>query len=325
MKLPFQFSMKFVFRLLLPGFILASAMAPLLHWFLHILGIWIEIKYLFPLEVVGWGWAIIICDMYIYMLFEGRRYWPIWVRDWLIVVQKRRLERLREVIESDVEAAVEYALYPVDDAGKAYVAYPTRVGNIIEASEAYPKVKYGLDAVFYWYRLWVVLDKDLREEIDNAQAVADSTIYVTFVLYVSGMMMWLYAIMELLAENLWPSMIKFPYIPGPKPLVVLGAACFLVGFFVYRLSLPVHVQFGEIFKSIFDQFRLRLLFDDVVKEVGQIKGDADLASKKTQSERNKIAWLFLRWHRIHDEFSNKNLTVGEWQDRKKSKAPAGAP
>jgi hypothetical protein len=74
-----------------------------------------------------------------------------------------------------LEVGVEYALYPTDDDSAAYVAHPTRLGNIIESFESYPKIKYGLDSVFYWYRLWVVLDKDLREEIDSSQAVVDST------------------------------------------------------------------------------------------------------------------------------------------------------
>jgi hypothetical protein len=47
--------------------------------------------------------------------------------------------------------------------------------------------------VFYWYRLWVVIDKNLREELDNAQSVVDSTVYISFSLYLSGVIMFAYA------------------------------------------------------------------------------------------------------------------------------------
>ena len=254
MKLPFQFGMKLVYRMLLPGFILALAMAPLVHWVLHFLGISTGINYLFVVEVAGWGWVILICDMHIYMLFEGRRYWPTWASDWGIRIQERRLERLSKRIfdaktnhglsqaETD-EAEVEYGLYPVNEGGTAFVKYPTRIGNIIEMYETYPDLKYGLDGVFYWDRLWVVLDKDLREENDSAQAVADSTVYVAFALYLSGVVSWLYGLIEVVVNLFWPSIINIPYILGPKSMFVLGAVCFPLAFCVYKLSLPVHAKF----------------------------------------------------------------------------------
>ena len=304
------------------GIFLALSMAPLLHWIRGYLDIQIDNQYLFILEIIAWGWVVSISDMYIYMIFEGRRYWPECLRNWLISRQELRLDRFRQQItlkNSNPEAEIEYGLYPIKDDGDAYVKYPTRIGNIIHSFETYPKVKYGLDGVFYWYRLWVVIDKDLREEIDNAQAVADSAIYLAFVFYLSGILMLLYGIIACIF-----GVKTLPYIPGPKTMFSWTIICFVLGFCVYRLSLQVHVQFGELFKSIFDQFRSRLLFDDVVREVGETICDFNLPFKKSQREKNKIVWRYLRWHLIRDEATNKNLTVGEWQDRKKSKAPAEA-
>jgi hypothetical protein len=192
MKLPFDFSIKLLFRLVFPGAILAAALVPALHALLRAFGLNINFAYLFPIEVIAWGWVIVVSDMTIYMLFEGRRYWPSPIRRLLMWCQQRRLQRLREIIRNPPppntdrrrfsEAGVEYRLYPIRRDGEAFVRYPTRLGNVIESFENYPNVKYGLDAVFYWYRLWVVLDKDLREEIDSAQAVVDSTVYISFVL-----------------------------------------------------------------------------------------------------------------------------------------------
>lgn len=319
MKLPFDVGIKLIFRLVLPGAILAAALAPAVHGLLHALGIWIQIQYLFPFEVIAWGWAIVVCDMRIYMLFEGRRYWPARLRQWLVHYRERQLKTLNDIIDAPpvdhrryLEASVDYGLYPVDTTGKAHVVHPTRLGNIIEAFETYPKVKYGLDAVFYWYRLWVVLDKDLREEIDTAQALVDSAVYIAFAFYVSGIVMFIYAGIG------FATYVQLPYVPGSSALLALGSGFFLIGFLVYYLTLFAHAQFGELFKSVFDHYRSKLVFvDDVLNEISRITGDQALSSR-TQREKYQIVWRYLRWHLIRDEATGKNLTVSEWEGRPKT-------
>ncbi len=310
MKFPFDFGIKLIFRLILPGAILAAAMAPAVHAAMHALGILIRIEFALPFEVVAWGWAIVVCDMRIYMLFEGRRYWPEKLRTWMVNRQIKRLNALVQIVEGDhpedneyLEAAVEYGFYPVTDGGDPCVRHPTRLGNIIESFETYPEVKYGLDAIFYWYRLWVVIDKDLREEIDNAQSVADSAIYIVFALYCSGTVMLAYALMAFIPVHL-------PYVPSPLVLLLLSALCFVGGFVLYRLSLPVHCQFGELFKSVFDEHRSKLVFDDLVKHIGTIRGAPYVSLNPWDT--NRIVWRYLRWHRIRDERVQKNFKVKDW-------------
>lgn len=325
MKLPLDFNLKLIFRLVFAGVILAAALFPAIRAITDAAGIKIKFEYLFPIAVILWGWVVLICDMRIYMLFEGRRYWPAPLRNLFMRREQRRLTLLLEIVKTPgddrrryLEASVEYALFPIDEGGDAYVAHPTRLGNLIEAFETYPKVKYGLDAIFYWYRLWVALDKDLREEIENTQSVVDSTIYVTFAFYLSGLIMFGYASAISLsgcAHYLgWLSPLHLPYVPTPLWLCVLGVICLIVGYLIYRLSLTAHVQYGELFKSVFDQFRAKLQFDDVLQEVGSISGSPYL-SFKSRREKNRIIWRYLRWHRIRDETTGKNLTVKEWKDR----------
>ncbi len=333
MKLPFDFSIKLIFRLVFPGTILAAALVPGLHAILHALGLSIKFEYLFPIEVIAWGWAIVVSDMAIYMLFEGRRFWPGPIRKLLLWCQRRRLKRLSKIVidtPDDIdprrlaEAEVEYALYPVNEKSEAYVEHPTRLGNILESFETYPDVKYGLDAVFYWYRLWVVLDKDLREELDSSQAVMDSTVYASFVLYVSALVMLVYAGIGD-AANIrwlhWLSAVKLPYVPTPSVLCLMAAGCLVLGFVVYRLSLNAHAQYGELFKSVFDQYRSKLMFDDILKHIARIMGVPTLMSK-SQREKNEIVWRYLRWHLIRDEATGDNLTIKQWDDRRNPPPPA---
>src|SRR5262249_51070682 len=176
------------------------------------------------------------------------------------------------------------------------------LGNIIESFE-----NYGLDSVFYWYRLWVVLDKDLREEIDSAQAVVDSTVYISFVLYMSGLVMLVYAGLGASADRLQllPA-IKLPYVPAPSALCVMAVGCLISGFVIYCLSLPTHAQFGGLFKSVFDQYRSKLMLDDVLDDIARIMGDQTITLKSSQRDKYKTVWRYLRWHLIRDE-SNRNL------------------
>lgn len=324
MKFPFDFSVKFVFRLILPGVILAAAMVPAVHAALRGLGFPDKLEYAFPLEVIAWGWAIIISDMPIYILYEGRRYWPSVVRKAFIWFQQRRLKKLRYIVfnarvgsREYLEASVEYANYPIDDSGEPYVEHPTRLGNILAAYETYPDVKYGLDSVFYWYRLWIVLDKDLRDEVDNAQSVVDSAVYVSFAFYVSGLIMLVYAAIGALQRTSWEAakyanLVHLPYLPSVAILLWMSLGCVVLGFAVYRISLPAHAQYGELFKSIFDMYRSKLEFDDIIRVVSEITANP-LLRWKSNREKNEIAFMYLQWHTILNDKTGEYQSVGEWR------------
>lgn len=326
MKLPLDFGLKLIFRLVIPGVLLAAAMVPLVHWAMQSVGVHLKFEYIFPIEIIGWGWAVVICDMHIYMLFEGRRYWPGWLREWMVKREEKRLNRAQEsmakyrrappagtpnaISESErraryLEASVEYGWFPLNEDGNVSVPRPTRLGNLIESFESYPSAVYGLDSVFYWYRLWIVLDKESREELDNAQALADSTVYLTFVLYLSAIMMLVYALFSKLGVN-------FAHVPNPLMLCVLAICCLLIGFVIYRLSFHTQAQYGELFKAVFDQYRTKLNFDDVLTTVGEIAHLPYLALKP-QREKNMIVWRYLRWRRIRDDGTGENKPVGEWR------------
>jgi len=178
------------------------------------------------------------------------------------------------------------------------------LGNLISAYEQYPRLKYGLDAVFFWYRLWVSVDKDLREEIDNQQALADGALYVTFAFIVAGPIMLSYAILQVIRPDL------LLYLPGYKQDLVLSVGCCLIVAVLYRLSLPAHAQFGELFKSFFDQCRSKLQFDDIADLVREeYDPEAVVTSPRQSRERNIAVWRFLKWHQVRRPGQSKNELV----------------
>ena len=76
MKLPFDLGVKFIFRLVAPGFVLALGLYPLLAGLRDASGVTAPVEYIFIVSILIAGWLMILLDQPIYMLFEGRRFWP---------------------------------------------------------------------------------------------------------------------------------------------------------------------------------------------------------------------------------------------------------
>ena len=51
---------------------------------------------------------------------------------------------------------------------------PTRLGNIIRASEEYPRYRYGLDVKIVWTRLWSILPENAKKEISLSRNNLDA-------------------------------------------------------------------------------------------------------------------------------------------------------
>lgn len=307
MKLPFAFSLKLVFRLLLPGFVISLGLFPVLQVCLDALRVEFVAIGAFLLCVVVTGWLFIVLDMPIYMLFEGRRYWPDVIRRYFLKREEKRKGRLLAAFNSgDVrrkrEISVELRSFPIDeDTGDFEAWFPTRLGNLLSSYEEYPQRVYGMDAVFYWYRLWLKLDKDQREEIDHQQAIVDSSIYVTAALCCVGILSISYSAIKASENRLVGTLKEIEalneFLPGAESLLAIGAMCLVLAFLLYRASLNLHRQFGETFKSVFDSSFGLLDVDPIIDTVGRITGDRAL-SGLTFREKYKIAWRYLHNNRI---------------------------
>ena len=296
MKLPFSFSLKFAFRLLLPGFIISLGFFPLLQTILNQIKLTTTHEVAFFLSVVIFGWMFVIFDMPIYMAFEGRRYWPKPLWNYFKHLEEIRLRKVIQDTRSlDVtkylESSVEIRRFPMDEDGNYCVKFPTRIGNLIAAYETYSKRSYGMDSIFYWYRIWLTLDKEVREEIDNQQALADSTIYVIAALNICGLLCTIYAFLQMINNQL------ITVLPNRYLLLGLAILVFIGSYILYRFSLHIHATFGEIFKSVFDNYRKNISVDDIITEVSEITKDSTLTNLP-KKEKYKIAWRYLHNYRI---------------------------
>ncbi len=299
MKLPFSFSLKFVFRLLLPGFIVSTSLLPVLKTLLDRLHYGYSLEYAFTVSIIFVGWLFIVLDMPIYMAFEGRRYWPKWLWTFFKRQEEKRLQSLLQKNKSSqetdhrtyIETSVEMRYFPMNELGQYQASSPTRVGNLITSYEDYPFRVYGMDSVFYWYRLWLSIDEDLREHIDSQQAMVDSAIYTATALIVSGVFLLIYASHQLLGLE-W-----IEHLQDTPLLFALSILSFLGCYFVYRSSIFLHAQFGETFKSLFDTHRNKVSVEDIIDEIVSITGDPT-HKVKSSKEKYMIAWRYLHNYRL---------------------------
>jgi hypothetical protein len=180
------------------------------------------------------------------------------------------------------------------------VAYPTRLGNLITEYETYPDIKYGMDGVFYWYRIALYLDKDLRTELDEQQSVVDGFLYLSFVLYVTCGIFILYAFL-----NYFTNFGLTAQLTG-STLLVVAAASGLLGYILYRLSLPSHAQYGQLFKATFDCFYGKYDPKTALEIIAKATGE-DWIRHESGPSAYRIVWRYLRWHEFRPRGSEGNI------------------
>ncbi len=270
--LPTAFGYPFFVRSVIPGAVLVLALWPLLGPTLLALlresgaSSLLSIGLASMLLAIFLGWLVSLLDYPIYMLYEGRVRWPKWFWKILEARLQRRVTKLQTLAEGEhtdeqlrAESYFSLRMFPLEGPKEFKVLAPTRLGNLLQAYELYPWSRYGMDSIFYWYRLRLLLDKDTREDYDNSSAEADALVYTSLVLGLSGIV-YLSVAASLAVAFLVPAlsvsalMIEF----DPLRWLGIGALLILLSYGSYRASIHLHRTYGELFKSMFDVGRVEL-------------------------------------------------------------------
>lgn len=245
----------FFFRVAVPGAVVSAALTPLALILLEVFPLTTEQKtaviagLLVLIGLVLWA-----MDDPIYGFLEGRWWWPTAVKRSRTESWKKNVDALyaRSKDPADPEYNERWASlrkFPVDTQGKPTATAPTRLGNLLASYENYPALRYGMESVFYWPRIWLQLEKDTRSEIDESWAIADAFTYL-----VGGL---IFAAVAYSAAALWSV-----FSPWASPLTgqefwrLMAAAIGLLFLarLAYLISLPLHARNGEVFKALFDLF-----------------------------------------------------------------------
>jgi hypothetical protein len=175
-------------------------------------------------------------------VLEGYWSWPANVtigrlgRWW----QRRRMDQTAHS-RSSLSDLHSYLKYPLDPDQ----VMPTQLGNALRAAEAYPgnQARWGLDAVFWWPRLYLVLPDSARAQVDDARTSLDQLVVLTVLTAAFGVAAFILSFL------------------GLNPAVGFGCAGggLLLSWASYRASVTAATVYGDLVRSCYDLFRSDLL------------------------------------------------------------------
>jgi hypothetical protein len=212
------------------------------------------------------GLIVILFDVQIYQFLEGIQFWPkkMWLckyrsaekafknlnLEWESKISDRKNERNKEKIgelSNDISSLLSRIReYPQDpDMRVSSGRYPqeaTRFGNVLAEYETYSERQYGMHMRVFWSHLWLLLPKDLQDDLDLKGALADFPVYLSFI-FLS------YAFIGSLG---------FLLQYGP----LFAASCFvgalLISVVFYHEAISSHKVYGQYIKAAFDLYRIDL-------------------------------------------------------------------
>jgi hypothetical protein len=154
--------------------------------------------------------------------------------------QQRRWDRL--VLTDTRDYTRRYREFPT----RPDELLPTRLGNAICAAESYVRDsrRYGIDAVFFWPRLYSLLPDALRDSLAAARSTMEQMLFISFLSVVLTPVTLISAIFLQLPLAAW-----LPVLVGAPVLASL----------TYRSAVAVALSYGELVRAAFDTHRLALL------------------------------------------------------------------
>lgn len=192
------------------------------------------------------GFTIQKFDLAILQFFEG--YWHPWLtplRNKLIAQQQHQFDRLdsqwqhlqNKQVQPDFTTEDREQLIAIDWQLRQFPAQrdrimPTRLGNILRSAESQPDVKYGLDSIICWSRLWLVLPDGVKKELQETRADLNAAARI-----------WIWGILFLV----WAIWAWWAIPVG-----------LFVAWFAYGWMLESASTYGDLLEAAFDLYRLEL-------------------------------------------------------------------
>ena len=174
-------------------------------------------------------------------------YWPLVLRPLhlrLLVHQAQRLERAKEQFQRLAVRGID-TLNPIQrqqlialdwqlmQTPPPQFLMPTRLGNVLRAAEQRPKIKYGLDAILCWPRLWFLLPKETQQELETARDSLNAAVRL-----------WLWGVLSII----W----------GIWTWWAVAIGLMIAVFAYYRWILDAAAIYAALLESAFDLYRLEL-------------------------------------------------------------------
>lgn len=133
---------------------------------------------------------------------------------------------------------------------------PTRLGNIFKSSETYPSVRYGIDSVLIWPRLYPLLPQDFASSISAARSMVDMMVTISFLgigLIVAALLWGIAILLAILFAPQLISSVYEPYLPFIFIATYIGGL--IVCIIGYLGAIGSALGYGELIKTTFDLYR----------------------------------------------------------------------
>lgn len=146
--------------------------------------------------------------------------------------------------------------YPFNEEEK--YNYPitwTRLGNVLAEYEGYSEVCYGMHFNVFWQRLWYILSKDEREDIEQRGATADFLSYMALLILIYAPFSGIGWYLQL--QNYKSPLGLFDSIYFIWILSFIGFL--LVHRSIYNAAVDEHERYGGYIKALFDIHHSELL------------------------------------------------------------------
>lgn len=119
---------------------------------------------------------------------------------------------------------------------------PTKLGNTFKSMEIYSEWKYGMNSVFFWTRIQLLMSEEIGKTMDKMRAFVDMFIELTWIFFFAAI---IYPL-SMIYNN--------EYI-----FSVVSLGIFIVCSYVsYNMAVQSALEFGEYVRSIFDLYREEL-------------------------------------------------------------------
>lgn len=279
---PTKLGVDFLIRTVLPGLAIFFAFfEPIIYPLFH--EIWKNLGFedrllIWLLSGFAIGLVLMLCDLYIYQILEGLKFWPGFLWRWkynriekyfqnldkeldnLINQENETASNLspveRRTLDSDIRKlsrkAREFPRSNKDNFTGRYPETPTRFGNVIAEYEKYSLKRYGIHMMVFWNHIKQQIPKEVKEELSLKSAIADICV---FICCASFIYIFIGPISLLLQKDSW-IMIWGHLFPFKSFLYLLLS---IITFRVfYELSITQRKNYGRLVKSIFDLYRLEL-------------------------------------------------------------------
>ncbi|MGB9929096.1 MAG: hypothetical protein ACPK85_11940 [Methanosarcina sp.] len=157
---------------------------------------------------------------------------------------------------------------------------PTQLGNIIRAAEDYAQSRYGMDTVFWWPRLWLLLPESVKQQIDSSLAPMIFLLNLTTQLGILSIIGSIYLFMQYWGPwKLWAIPVSFTTLIVGITLTTL----------TYRGALYQAKAYGVLIRSAVDNYRF-----DLLKTLHQ-------KIPKTLSDEKKLWEDLVRWIYLNEQ------------------------